>query len=179
MGEKVYWYVLFVRTGSEEKLAKILAILFKNNNIIPFVPRKTMVFRRQGQKSLFTKICFPGYVFLESEIPPVEILKYAFRMLYYLKEVYGFLHYKDRSTIAMRDSERLTLSKMFGKDRCIDMSLGFSDGDAITIVDGPLSGHESRILRINRKRGTVTIEIEMFGNMIEAQVGLEVVKKAS
>ena len=177
MVDKAYWYVLFVRTGSEEKIVKILNLMWKNRNIVPFVPKKMMVFRRHGKKSLFSKICFPGYVFLESELPQYELLKYAFKILYYLREVYGFLHYKDRSTFAMRDSEKNMLSKMLGKDRCIDMSVGFKEGNVVKVVAGPLSGKENKILRVNRNKKTVTIEVEMFGMTIEAQVGLEVLER--
>src|SRR5262245_48194000 len=112
----VYWYVLFVRTGAEDKVAERMMIQFSSINCRTFVPRKTCIFRRQGRKSNFNKICFPSYVFIESDKPPEEFIQYAFPITYHLSEAYRFLNYGERFDIAMRGEERDSLSRILGSN---------------------------------------------------------------
>lgn len=176
--EKIYWYVLFCRTGAEERLAEKLKSRL-GEGCLPFVPQKTCVFRRQGQKSLFQKICFPGYVFIESDKPAKEFIGHAFPVVYKLKEAYRFLCYGDRGDIAMREEERIALSGIIGQDHCIDISIGFKEGDSVKVTSGALVGNESRILRINKNRHEAIIEVAMFGTKVPVSIGLDVIEKTS
>ena len=65
--KKVNWYVLFARTGAEERLVEQLKYEFSEDSYLPFIPKKIAAYRRKGIKSNFQQICFPGYVFLESD----------------------------------------------------------------------------------------------------------------
>ena len=173
----VYWYVLFVRTGSEGKVAERLRDRLGGMDFFPFIPQKTCVFRRQGEKSLFQKICFPGYVFIESYKPTTEFKAYAFSEVYKMNDVYKFLHYGDGTNMSMREEERIALSGVLGKDYCIDMSLGFKEGDSVRITSGALVGNESKIMRINRNKHEAVIAVELFGTSVSISVGLEIINK--
>jgi len=177
LDNKIYWYVLFVRTGAEERVAERLKRNPACSSFRPFVPQKTCVFRRQGQKSLFQKICFPGYVFIETELPAAEFISQAFPVVYKLREVYRFLNYGNESDIAMRDEERIVLSQVFGKESCIEISMGFKEGDSIRVISGALEGKESKILRINNNRHEAVIEINMFATATLVSVGIEIIEK--
>ncbi len=174
--ENIYWYVLFCRTGTEEKLAEKLKSKL-GEGYMPFVPQKTCVFRRHGQKSLFQKICFPGYVFIESDKPASEFIGRVYPVAYKLKEAYRFLCYGDRSDIAMREEERAALSKVFSHDHCIDISTGFKEGDSVKIISGALVGSESKIVKINKNRNEAIIQVAMFGTLVPVSIGLEVIEK--
>ena len=176
-GEKIYWYILFVRTGTEEQLAKRLKYSLGNCGFQPFVPKKTCVFRRQGKKSLFQKICFPGYVFIESDKPTMEFIEVAFPTIDKDKDAYRFLCYGNKDDIAMREGERLILSRIFANNYCIDISKGFKEGDTVKIISGALMGHESMIMSINKGRKKAVIEVQMFGTIVAVSVGLEVIEK--
>jgi transcription antitermination factor NusG len=175
--EKIYWYVLFARTGAEERLAGRLRDRLGDKSCLPFVPQKTYVFRRQGKKSLFQRNCFPGYVFFESGKPAAEFMEYAFPIVYKQKEAYRFLCYGDRHDIAIRDEERITLSRVFGEDKQIDISQGFKEGDSVKVISGALFGNEGIIQRINRGRQEVFIGVSMFGTIVSVSVGIEVIEK--
>lgn len=175
--ENVYWYVLFVRTGAEERVAKRLKNELGSDGYFPFVPKKTCVFRRQGKRSLFQKICFPGYVFVESDKPTREFLKYVWPVVYKVKDAYRFLYYGDKADIAMRDEERIILSSILGADKRIDISKGFKEGDEVEIISGALAGNKSIIKKINRNRSEAVLEILMFETVVSVSVGLEVIDK--
>jgi transcriptional antiterminator NusG len=150
--EEIYWYVLFAQTGAEERLVERLKIMLNGEGYLPFVPQKTCVFRRQGKKSLFQKICFPGYVFFESDKPAEQFIKYTYPIIYEHKEAYRFLCYGDKQDIAMREEERIILSRVFGADKYIDISKGFKEGDSVKVISGALVGNEGMIQRINKGR---------------------------
>lgn len=175
--DNLYWYVLFVRTGCEEKLVAALKASFDKSVAIPFTPTKTGVFRRAGKKSLFQKICFPGYIFIESTLPPLALAKYSFVILNRQKDIYRFLSYEGRFDTAMRESEREALSKLLGKERSIDISMGLREGDCVKIISGPLLGLESRIVKIDKNRQNAVIIINMFGDELEMSVGLSIIEK--
>jgi len=174
---KLYWYVLFARTGTEERLVEKLKDLLGSEGYRPFVPQKTCVFRRQGQKSLFQKPCFPGYVFIESDKSAAEFIEHAYPIIYKLKEAYRFLCYGDKTDIAMRDEERVVLKNVLGDDYRIDISTGYKEGEFVKIISGPLVGKESRIVSINRGRREAIVEVELFGNTVQVSVGLEMIEK--
>ena len=174
---KIYWYVLFARTGAEERLAEKLRDRLDGNSYLPFVPQKACVLRRQGQKSSFQKICFPGYVFIESDKPANEFIGHTFPIVYKMREAYRFLCYGDRNDIAMREEERIALSEVFGENRSIDISIGFKEGDSIKVISGSLMGQESIIVKINKNRHEAIISVNMFGTTVPVSVGLEVIEK--
>ena len=174
----IYWYVLFCRTGAEERLAEKLKYKL-GEGYLPFVPQKTCIFRRQGQKSLFQKKCFPGYVFIESDKPAEEFMERAFPVVNKQKEAYKFLFYGDRADIAMLEEERVALSRILGNDYCIDISTGFKEGDSVKVISGALVGSESKILKLSKNRHEAVIEVMMFGTMVSVSVGLDVIEKTS
>ena len=167
----------FVRTGAEERLAERLKNKLGGDDYFPFVPNKTCMFRRQGQKSLFKKICFPGYVFIESYKPAAEFIREAVPVIHKLNDAYRFLCYGERNDIAMREEEREALCQVFGIDRCIDISTGFKEGDSVKVISGSLMGQESIILRTNKGRQEAVISVAMFGTVVPVSVSLEVIEK--
>jgi len=177
INDNVYWYVLFVRTGAEEKIVDQLKDNLGVEGYTPFIPKKSCVFRRQGKKSVFQKICFPGYVFVESKLPAMEFFGRTFPVVYQIKDAYKFLSYSERGNMALREDERVLLNKIFGVDRHIDISTGFKEGDSVKVLSGALVGNEGLIRRINKSRQEAILSVPMFNSLISVSVGLEVIEK--
>ena len=175
--EKIYWYVLFVRTGAEERLVERLKTNFDENIFRSFVPKKTCIFRRHGEKSLFLKVCFPGYVFIESNIAAIEFTERIFPFIHKQNEAYRFLNYGDKFDIAMREEERISLSKVLGSDYIIDISTGFKNGDSVKITSGAFVGNEGIISSINKGRREAVIKVSLFGSVFSISVGLDIIEK--
>ena len=173
----IFWYVLFVKTGHEEKLLVKLMSELDSSMFSPFIPKKAQIFRRQGQKTLFHKICFPGYLFIESVLPPAEFLARIFPILHASRNIYRFVNYGDRSDIAMKEDERIALSNLLNANRCIDISTGFKEGDKIQIISGVLAGNESRIVKINKNKNYAIIALEIFGSVVELSISIDIIKK--
>ena len=172
-----YWYVLFVKTGSEERVVRLIKRDLNGDEFFPFIPKKECIFRRQGKKSIFEKICFPGYVFIESNRKAEDFLAHIFPTVYRIKDAYRFLYYSDnRFDVAMREDEIQALDMILDSNRCISISAGFKTGDSVRIVSGALVGCESEILSINMNRKDAVISMNVFGDQKRVSVGLDIIE---
>jgi len=61
---------------------------------------------------------------------------------------------------------------------CIDASKGFIEGDRVKIVSGALMGMESKIIKVNKRKCSAVIEIDMFGVTQRMTLMLEVLEKS-
>lgn len=170
------WYVLFVQTGKEYKVEKFLTKCLDSNVFSPFVPMHEKLYKISGTIRKEVKPLFPGYVFIESEIPDQDFIKYIRNMIFASSDIISMLKYSN-TEIAMRASEMFMLISLSNADHCIKSSSGVIEGDRINIIDGPLKGWESKVRKINRHKRQVWIEIEFMGDIRLVCVALEVVKK--
>ena len=93
------WIILFVRTGSEEKLKGILEENLKADEFLPFVPVKEVPYRNKGVVQKVRKPLFPGYVLIQTGIAPELIadrLEEVLKGIEGSKQIYSILHYGDR-----------------------------------------------------------------------------------
>jgi transcriptional antiterminator NusG len=178
------WIILFVRTGSEEKLARVLRDKLNAGEYQPFLPIKETSHRSHGVISKKRKLLFPGYVFIKTGIETgliAEKLKSDLTNATgkWHEDIYSILHYgNDKKDVAIRQKERLYWERLFDADFCVTGSVGFIEGDIIRITTGPLVGMESRIKKINRHKREAVVEMEVMGGVREVRVMLEVVEIA-
>jgi len=172
----VNWYVLFVKTGSEDDIVKQLKY-YLGDACLPFLPKKVCVYRRNGKKSLFQKNCFPGYIFIESNKSSKEFILLTLPVIPRIKNAFRLLNNGDKTDIAMHDYERVALSKVLGIDHSIDISRGIKEGDSVRIISGSLDGNEGMITKINIGRHEAIIRLSMFGKTVDVSVGIEIIEK--
>jgi len=177
------WVVLPTRASSENKAIEILKEDLEACGFTPFVPVKQKARRQRGRITKRDVLMFPGYILLQTEVEPEQIMK---NLRLGLKRdarnekrrINAILHYgDDRQDIVMREAERAVLERLLNKDFCIESSVGFIEGDRVWGTSGPLKGLESNIKRINRHKREAVIEMDMMGAKREVTVMLEVVSK--
>lgn len=166
------WYVIQVRTGTEEEVVK------QCKKVIPreileksFLPCFEEMKRYQGEWHKEKKLLFPGYVFLVSEDSE--------QLYQSLKQIIGLtkLLKTGREIICLTESEIQFLLKFGGKEQLVKMSAGIAEGDQIRILEGPLKGMEGYIKKIDRHKREACLKLPMFGRMMDAKVGLEIIEK--
>ena len=155
------WYVMQVRTGTEENIRCQCQRLISSNVLercfIPYYQQKK---RFQGEWHIQERILFPGYVFL-------------IRKVIGLTKLIG-----TGDEIVPLVQEEIDLLMKIGKDKqLVEMSSGIIENDRVQILAGPLMGMEGNIRRIDRHKRTAYLEIEMFGRTVEMKVGLEIIRK--
>ena len=173
-----YCYVLFVKTGDEDRVHRLLANRLNAQLFQPFIPKKAMIFKRFGVYTKILRKCFPGYVFVQSVSPPREFVKNVFPVIYPIKEVYKILNYGgDRNDIALKDNERESLLRLFGEKFTIDCLVGVMEGDKVQIVSGAFLGIEGTVKKIIPRKREVIIEVPFMGDLKPVTLGLDIVEK--
>lgn len=166
------WYVIQVRTGTEEDIRKQCERLIGPEALErSFIPYCEQMKRYHGEWHKETKILFPGYIFLVS--PDKEKLFLQLKKVMGLSKLIG-----TGDEVVPLTEEEIHFLLEFGKDdQIVEMSEGIIENDQIIITRGPLKGHEGLIKKIDRHKRKAYLEMDMFGRKIETQAGLEVVAK--
>jgi len=172
----MYWYILFVQTGKEKKIEKLIKRQLDNEVCMPFIPLQEILFRKSGVVRKETRVLFPGYVFVESELPGQQFLRLMNPLINSISDMVSILKYSE-TEIAMRESERRMLLGLYNNDYCIESSYGIMKGERIHITEGPLKGLESIVKKVNRHKRQAWIEIEIMGDIRLVCVALDVVEK--
>lgn len=172
-----YWYVLFVLTTKETRFVELIN-KENNSDINAFIPKKKRYFRQKGIATMIEEVLFPGYVFIESNLMMTDFSVYVSNSL---KTKSGFIKLLGKKTdsdyISVLPEERKWLEQFTNKKKVIESSFGYIEGDQIVITDGPLIGYESKIVRINRHKRKVDIEVQMFNETQVVSLPCEIVSK--
>ena len=167
------WYLLYVKGGKEDEICEFL----KTQGFDAFYPKKKIVYKKQGIRTLVDKPMFPNYIFVESELDHVDFSS-EISMLKCIKDgIVREVKYDNEGTSALYEQEQLFLEKLLGRNKVVEYSVGFIENDRVVITEGPLVGLESNIIRIDRHKRICTLEIEMLGQKREVKVSLEIVSK--
>lgn len=171
-GKSHMWYVIQVRTGTEREIIRqCQTVIPKEILEKSFLPCFEEMKRYKGAWHKEQKLLFPGYVFLISGNPE--------QLYRSLKPVIGLtkLLKTGDQIISLTESEIQFLLRFGGKEQLVKMSIGFMEQDQVTILDGPLKGMEGYIKRIDRHRREASLELPMFGRILDVKVGLEIIAK--
>lgn len=185
MNEKNYWYILYVRSGKEQRVMDDFKQAFYKRNlpyeIEPFCPESEYYYRNKSERQLGRfyrkRPLFSGYVFLETAMPQKEFGKEFADYIYKSEDIIRLLKYGGTDMIALSDAEKARFEYLFKGKRCLEHSVGYIEGDRIVVTAGPLAGREGMITHINRHNRTAAIQMEMFGGKTEVKVALEIVDR--
>ena len=167
------WYVLFVSTKNEDKIkAKLISEGFE-----AFVPKTKLLYRKEGLSKLVTKPLFPGYIFVESELDYADF-NYAIgnirnQTLSFLK----LLKVDNIGTSVLYPEEKAYIKQLLNNELIMEHSTGLIEGDKVIIIDGPLKGLESSIVKIDRHKRRAIIEVMIRSVPTQIKVSLEIISK--
>ena len=166
------WYVLQVRTGTEE------SIRLQCRSNIPeavlercFIPYYEEKKRIRGEWTIQKKVLFPGYVFVVTE--DLNHLYDSLKTVIGLTKLIG----TGKEIVPLTEEEKDFLLGFGGEEQVVKMSEGIIEGTKIIVTQGALMGKEGYIKKVDRHKRKARLELEMFGRMQEVVVGLEIVEK--
>ena len=186
MQEPYWWYILFVRAGAENRVILDLKHIFELKalpyNFEPFYPEAEQYYRSKEYQILGRhyrkRPLFPGYVFLETDLPEEEFLHEFSHFIYRSTDILRILKSGDgRHTLPTKERQRFEYL-LRGK-RCLEHSVGYIVGDKIIVEAGPLVGREGTIKKLNRHNRSAFIEVELFGEKMTVKAALEIVSKVA
>lgn len=178
------WYILFVRAGSENRTISDFKKAFELKSLPYsfdiFYPEAEQYYRgkryRMPGRSYLRRPLFPGYLFIETDMPASVFLPEFSDFIYRSADIIRLL--RDTSGgIALPESEQERLGYLLRGKRCLEHSVGYIAGDRIVVTAGPLKGREAIIQKINRHNRDAYIELELFGDKMTLKIALEIVTK--
>lgn len=159
------WYVLQVMTGQEDAIRDSLL----RKDIHAAVPHERRVLRSGGKWLERDYILIPSYVFVQIE--------YTDALYYVLKSTQGVIRwlgngsrpsplFPDEEAWVQRWEQPLVPSKVH-----------FARDGTYQVIDGPLSGENIRLLKIDRHRRRAKVEINILGQPKICYLSLDVLKE--
>lgn len=168
-----HWYVVQVFRGKEDIFIDRLK-QYGDYNV--FTPKQVQLFKRKDRVIKVLKPMFAGYIFVETDEDYKTFREFYQQSISIIEGCIKVLKYKDEVE-ALYPQERLFIERFVNKDRVIDSSIGFIEGDHIKIIEGPLVGNESLIKKINRHKRTALVEITLFGELQSIELSCEIIAK--
>lgn len=168
------WYVIQVPTGREE-LTKDLctdrldSVHYNEIFILKYVKK----IKKNGIWREVTRMLFPGYIFVDTD--DIVSVKQDLTGVKTMTIVLG----SDGEPVPVSPEERSFLQSLIDENYVVRMSAGFIIGDEIALISGPLRNTKGIIKRVDRHKRQAVIDVELFGGVNSATVGLEVIKKVS
>ena len=153
------WYVLHTRSRFEAKVNE--GLLRKSKTV--FLPKVLVRSKRRDRKQMIRVPLFPGYIFVRTDLHPVErldILKTA-GVVKFVGNMDGPVHVPD-TTIA-------SLQVMVSTDSPVTAGRQMHTGDRVVVVQGPLTGVVGRFMRY-RNTHRVIVNIDALGQSAGVEV---------
>ncbi|MCL2478573.1 MAG: antiterminator LoaP [Treponema sp.] len=168
------YYALQVRTRGEEQYIRLFKAMHPEVTIPIYFPQRSLDIRRRGKIVHTRSAIFPGYIFLELENEDsIANYQWVFRKT---KGFYRFLRSNmDICPLTDRDLELVlhfirTVGPIAGKSL-----VKFDENSRISVIEGPLSGLEGKIIKVDRRKGRAKINLDLYGESFTIDLAFEAI----
>ena len=174
------WYVVRAVSGQENKVKNYIETEINRLGMADYisqvlVPTEKVVQVRDGKKISKDRVYFPGYVMIEAnltgEIP--HIIKSMTGVIGFLGETKG------GDAVPLRQSE---VNRMLGKVdelsvKTDNVSIPFTVGETIKVVDGPFNGFNGTVEKVNEEKRKLEVMVKIFGRKTPLELSFMQVEK--
>jgi transcription antitermination factor NusG len=163
--ETADWYVLFVKTYEEKRIADSLSALMDSEHYTVFVPMKDYAYHKQGATLTRKVPWINGYVFVATTVNETECLSELERHTHHDNAVFKVLRNGGKSDSAkLNDHDRSIMRAILDENFNIPALDTVQVGDKLVIADNsPLAGVGGNIVKINKNKQTATVSVETLG----------------
>ena len=174
------YYVIHVKTGKEQDaIDDIIKYKSHESDFDVFSPFRKELRKYKGEFREVLVRCFPGYIFVET-----DDIKGLFKDLYWIP---GYTRILGREGLTDNfvpldpdESRMIDILYNAGTGRVTPISdIEVVEGDKIRILDGPLMGIESKIIKVNLHKRYVEVEFTLFSRRVTAVVGINIITKVN
>ena len=169
------YYVVQVSTGKEKNFIEDAEFKNKFDELSYSIvfPQRILKIRKSGKVTEKQLPVFAGYLFIGTD----KISKDLYQHLKRCKGFYRFLpNNQEPRFLEGRDLEILNQFISFGGLAKISQVV-FDENDRIKVIEGPLSGLEGYIVRVNKRKGRATVCLDMCQTAFSIDLGFEILNK--
>lgn len=121
-------------------------------------PRRTLYIRRRGRRIRTVQPLFPGYCFVDTE----ELGSDVFRVLRGVTGLVRFLPANDNiKPLEGEDRDLMRHLLSFG-EVLRESKVTFDVNNRIVVKEGPLTGLEGRIVKVDRRKGRAKVRLDVY-----------------
>ena len=160
-GMPAAWYAIWTRSHCERLVAGQLAA----KGIPPFMPEMRIRSSRRGAPTIVSAPMFPGYLFVREAMDKeryVEILK--------IRGIVRVLEDGWTRLTPIPDADMTAIQRIVEADVPVFAHPHLSQGERVSIVDGPLTGIEGVFVRGTTNQGCLVISINLLGRSVAVAI---------
>lgn len=173
VNQPMNYYVMQVRTRAERRFIQLAQAVIEYEPLRLIHPERKLSIRRAGRTVETRAAIFPGYVFLETEELPTELY-------WQLRRVPGFFQFLKENTDVrpLQGEDKRLLMHFLSFGEVIEKStVRFDEDSRIRVLEGPLSGLEGRIVKVNRRKGRAKVSLDLYGETFLVDLGFDVLEQ--
>lgn len=165
------WYVLFVKTGQEDKVKERLIYRFGDEFKV-LVPKRRIRERRGGKWYFVTRTLFTGYVLVQGNVSCDIIAR--------LRGIPGLIRLLESGSEPLRIEwyEMKVLSHLICNGEIIGLSDVLVENEKIRVIDGPLIDMEGYIINVDHRKGRARIRLNFLGEPRTVELGINLINPA-
>jgi transcription termination/antitermination protein NusG len=169
------WYAIHTYSGYEEKVAdsirqRINAVDMADKIFDVMVPKEKQIEIKNGKRKVVEKKIFQGYALVE--------MKLTDETWYIVRNTPGVTGFVGSGTepTPVSDGEIAKIKKRMGVEDP-KHHIDFSEGEVVSITDGPFKGFDGAIAEIDTQKGKIKVMVSMFGRDTPVELDALQVKK--
>lgn len=190
------WYICSVEIGKEEHVRDSIANSINFEDTVCIVPKRKVPEKKGGEHIQVTKVIFPGYVFLKTDMSFEKYYyicqeKYIFKMLGYdkrvlIQEINNLYTLDNQKFVTMLNDikfqkdffqkvpgeEMVMLFQLLNENQEIDFSQISLNNKKVIFEKGPLKGLEYLVKKIDLHKHRAKICFHLLGLDILFEVGI-------
>lgn len=155
------WYTVHTYSGYEDKVAdsirqRINAVDMADKIFDVMVPKEKQIEIKNGKRKIVDRKIFQGYVLIE-----MKLTEETWFIVRNTPGVTGFVGSGTEPT-PVSEAEIKKIRKRMGVEDP-KHHIDFSEGEVVSIVDGPFKGFDGAISEIDNQKGKIKVMVSMFG----------------
>ena len=169
------WYAIHTYSGYEEKVAesikqRINAVDMADKIFDCIVPKEKQIQIKNGKRKVIDAKIFQGYVLVE-----MKLTDETWYIIRNTPGVTGFVG-ADTTPTPVSESEMRKIKKRMGVEEP-KHQIDLSEGEVVSIVDGPFKGFDGAVAEIDAVKGKIKVMVSMFGRDTSVELDALQVKK--
>ena len=169
------WYAIHTYSGYEEKVSesikqRINAVDMADKIFDCIVPKEKQIQIKNGKRKVIDAKIFQGYVLVE-----MKLTDETWYIIRNTPGVTGFVG-ADTTPTPVSESEMRKIKKRMGVDEP-KHQIDLSEGEVVSIVDGPFKGFDGSVAEIDAVKGKIKVMVSMFGRDTSVELDALQVKK--
>ena len=169
------WYAIHTYSDYEENVAesirpRIHGVDMADKIFDCIVPKEKQIQIKNGKRKIVEAKIFQGYVLVE-----MKLTDETWYIVRNTPGVTGFVG-ADTTPTPVSEKEIAKIKKRMGVE-VPKHQIDFSEGEVVSIVDGPFKGFDGAIAEIDTAKGKIKVMVSMFGRDTPVELDALQVKK--